>query len=157
MTQFIRNFFWRSGWSVGTKLPVCWQLKDKKNSPSTINNHSFLFDVQSAYRREREREKEKEREKKSVMVYQQTQNTPDRTHWMPIYNSPNWQCHLAKLLHHLTRVPKFLQCFYFLNQTCNKIWIYFILFTNPSTRAGYNTRSIFKRILTGLNSEFSFS
>ena len=32
-----------------------------------------------------------------------------------------------------------------------------ILFTNPSARAGYDTRSIFKRILTGLNSEFSFS
>ena len=31
------------------------------------------------------------------------------------------------------------------------------LFTNPSARAGYNTRSIFKRSLTGLNSEFSFS
>ena len=28
---------------------------------------------------------------------------------------------------------------------------------NPSARAGYETRSIFKRILTGLNSEFSFS
>ena len=28
---------------------------------------------------------------------------------------------------------------------------------NPSTRAGYDTRSIFKRSLTGLNSEFSFS
>ena len=28
---------------------------------------------------------------------------------------------------------------------------------NPSTRAGYDTRSIFKRTLTGLNSEFSFS
>ena len=32
-----------------------------------------------------------------------------------------------------------------------------ILFTNPSARAGYDTRSILKRILTGLNSEFSFS
>ena len=32
-----------------------------------------------------------------------------------------------------------------------------ILFTNPSARAGYGTRSIFKRSLTGLNSEFSFS
>ena len=30
-------------------------------------------------------------------------------------------------------------------------------FTNPFTRAGYDTRSIFKRILTSLNSEFSFS
>ena len=32
-----------------------------------------------------------------------------------------------------------------------------ILFTNPSARAGYDTRSIFKQNLTGLNSEFSFS
>ena len=28
--------------------------------------------------------------------------------------------------------------------------------TNPSARAGYDTRSIFKRSLTGLNAEFSF-
>ena len=28
---------------------------------------------------------------------------------------------------------------------------------NPAARAGYDTRSIFKRSLTGLNSEFSFS
>ena len=32
-----------------------------------------------------------------------------------------------------------------------------IIFTNPSARAGYDTRSVFKRSLTGLNSEFSFS
>ena len=32
-----------------------------------------------------------------------------------------------------------------------------VLFTIPSARAGYDTRSIFKRSLTGLNSEFSFS
>ena len=31
------------------------------------------------------------------------------------------------------------------------------IFTNPSARAGYDTRSIFKRSLTGLYSEFSFS
>ena len=31
------------------------------------------------------------------------------------------------------------------------------IFTNPSARAGYDTRSIFKRSLAGLNSEFSFS
>ena len=31
------------------------------------------------------------------------------------------------------------------------------LFTNPSAQAGYGTRSIFKRSLTGLNSDFSFS
>ena len=35
--------------------------------------------------------------------------------------------------------------------------IWRVLFTNPSARAGYDTRSIFKRSLTGLNSEFSFS
>ena len=32
-----------------------------------------------------------------------------------------------------------------------------IIFTNPSARAGYDTRSIFKQNLTGLNSKFSFS
>ena len=32
----------------------------------------------------------------------------------------------------------------------------FIIFTNLSTRAGYDTRSIFKWSLTGLKSEFSF-
>ena len=32
-----------------------------------------------------------------------------------------------------------------------------IIFTNPSARAGYDTRSVFKRSLTGLNSECSFS
>ena len=34
---------------------------------------------------------------------------------------------------------------------------YVTISTNPSARAGYDTRSIFKRSLTGLNSEFSFS
>ena len=33
----------------------------------------------------------------------------------------------------------------------------FIIFTNPSSRAGYDTRSVIKRSLTGLNSEYSFS
>ena len=32
-----------------------------------------------------------------------------------------------------------------------------IIFTNPSTRTEYDTRPTFKRSLTGLNSEFSFS
>ena len=32
-----------------------------------------------------------------------------------------------------------------------------IIFTNPSARAGYDTSSVFKRNLTGLNSKFSFS
>ena len=34
---------------------------------------------------------------------------------------------------------------------------YLTIFTNPSAWVGYDTRSIFKRSLTGLNSEFSFS
>ena len=37
------------------------------------------------------------------------------------------------------------------------IYIYISYLPNPSARAGYDTRSIFKRSLTGLNSEFSFS
>ena len=36
-------------------------------------------------------------------------------------------------------------------------YLLLIIFTNRSARAGYNTRSIFKQSLTGLNSEFSFS
>ena len=36
------------------------------------------------------------------------------------------------------------------------IIIIIIIFTNPSARAECDTRSIFKRSLTGLNSEFSF-
>ena len=39
------------------------------------------------------------------------------------------------------------------NVSTNKL----ILFTNPSARAGYDTRSVSKQSLTGLNSEFSFS
>ena len=37
------------------------------------------------------------------------------------------------------------------------IMMMMIMFTNPSARAGYDTRSVFKRSLTGLNSEFSFT
>ena len=42
-------------------------------------------------------------------------------------------------------------------QIREEIYFSLILFTNPSARAGYDTRSIFKLHLTGLNSEFSFS
>ena len=42
-------------------------------------------------------------------------------------------------------------------KSCLYIHILNIIFTNPSTWAGYDTRSIFKWSLTGLNSEFSFS
>ena len=62
-------------------------------------------------------------------------------------------CTCASLVSHFCHVRK-----------TNKYWRFFIikgfqtiLFTNPSARAGYDTRSIFKRSLTGMNSEFSFS
>ena len=32
-----------------------------------------------------------------------------------------------------------------------------LIFTNPSAQTGYDTRSIFKQSLTGMNSEFSFT
>ena len=55
--------------------------------------------------------------------------------------------------------------FFFFAQK-HKVWssdwrglteMFLTIFTNPSSWVGYDTRSIFKRSLTGLNSEFSFS
>ena len=40
------------------------------------------------------------------------------------------------------------------------VWLFLLtayIFTNPFARVGYDTRSIFKRSLTGLNLEFFFS
>ena len=48
-------------------------------------------------------------------------------------------------------------CTDFLEFVEAKLNLSLVIFTNPSARAGYDTRSIFKRNLTGLNSEFSFS
>ena len=45
----------------------------------------------------------------------------------------------------------------FFSFTAGFVLLVLIIFTNPSARAGYDTRSIFKRSLTGLISEFSFS
>ena len=60
-----------------------------------------------------------------------------------------------------THTCVYIQTYIFLNAYYTHTLIYtytmYILFTNPSVRAGYDTRSIFKRSLTGLNSEFSFS
>ena len=42
-------------------------------------------------------------------------------------------------------------------KSSHRVIIIIILFTNPSARAGFDTRSILKRSLTGLNSKFSFS
>ena len=56
---------------------------------------------------------------------------------------------------------KYCQWLYYssLKKYTNKILaiIRVTIFTNPSAQAGYDTRSILKRSLTGLNSEFSFS
>ena len=43
------------------------------------------------------------------------------------------------------------------NQSFKSTFTCITLFTNPSTRAGYDTRSFLNKVLTGLNSEFSFS
>ena len=55
----------------------------------------------------------------------------------------------------------FYFCFHFYNSESIFLFSLYnhglILFTNPSARAGYDTRSIFKRSLTGLYSEFPFS
>ena len=50
-----------------------------------------------------------------------------------------------------------LQSFYFGLIFWEKVWNSLSYLPDPSARAGYDTRSIFKRSLTGLNSEFSFS
>ena len=44
-----------------------------------------------------------------------------------------------------------------LDNLLHLFWNVLIIFPNPSAGAGYDTRSIFKRSLTGLNLEFSFS
>ena len=51
-------------------------------------------------------------------------------------------------------VRHFIQFFLLANEM-SQLWLSFL--PNPSARAGYDTWSIFKRSLTGLNSEFSFS
>ena len=43
------------------------------------------------------------------------------------------------------------------NDNIDLYFLYWSYLPNPSARVGYDTRSIFKWSLTGLNSEFSFS
>ena len=58
----------------------------------------------------------------------------------------------------LLKAPRIINCLLIFILLKYEVYIILIiLFTNPSARAGYDTRSIFKRSLTGLNSEFSFS
>ena len=51
--------------------------------------------------------------------------------------------------------PRMLICKNRIEFSLTSPWL--VIFTNPSARAGYDTRSIFERSLAGLNSEFSFS
>ena len=67
------------------------------------------------------------------------------------------QIFLNHLIHRLNVVAStILNVFYFSLHIFITVFLIvsMILFTNPSTRAGYDTRSIFKRSSTGLNSVF---
>ena len=57
---------------------------------------------------------------------------------------------------HLKKIERYIS-HNVVNLARNMKTIALIIFTNPSARAGCDIRSIFKRSLTGLNSEFSFS
>ena len=78
----------------------------------------------------------------------------------PTDSSRLW--HLVILLFNVHLLPLFLHVFTQVRLLIDgpvegQSICYMTIFTNPSARAGYDTRSIFKRSLTGLNSEFSFS
>ena len=120
MTQSIQNF-WQLGWSIGTKLPGCWQLKNK-NSLTTIYNH-LLFDVQTAYSSMKARENLLGSMNKETCPTHQ----PYRTLWTQTSDwllfskfadfyiskfriSVGW-CYLAKLLCHFSCVPNSLFSF----------------------------------------------
>ena len=75
--------------------------------------------------------------------------------------------HFVVVLKYFVETKKYLFVFISSHTMC-VTWIFFFFFayflfcyiyllTNPSARAGYDTKSIFKRSLTGLNSEFFFS
>ena len=95
------------------------------------------------------------------------------SHWWPTQG-----CYLQLVSHnfHVPNLFSFLERFKYLSNfsfsfifilwfagtaKSNRWQVFFLLIntllTNLSARAGYDTRSIFKRSLTGLNSEFSFS
>ena len=54
-------------------------------------------------------------------------------------------------------IYKYIYIYIYIYYMVMSVTLGFIIFTNPSARAGYDTRSIFKRSLTGLNLAFSFS
>ena len=54
-------------------------------------------------------------------------------------------------------MEQILQAYGIPKETVTALMMLYTYFTNTSARVGYDTRSIFKRSLTGLNAEFSFS
>ena len=60
-----------------------------------------------------------------------------------------WRLSVSCFCYHQTNVYIILTFVY--------IYIYIYIFTYPFARVGYDTWSVFKRSLTSLNSEFSFS
>ena len=64
-------------------------------------------------------------------------------------------CGLGYFLHIMIRYQVFLPSTNYLH-TVRWYQVFLSIFINPSTRAEYDTRSISKRSLAGLNSELSF-
>ena len=151
MIQTTRNFFWRSGWSVEQSCLGRWLLKNKKNSPSTINNH-LLFDALTPYRqreRQTDRERERERQKISKGLWTDTKrHTPLPLPHLTLWTQTSyWQlfqnvlifihlkkfrisvglCHLVKLLPQFSCVPNSL--FSFPQSNLSQKIYEFILFT----------------------------
>ena len=70
-------------------------------------------------------------------------------YWICLYNFSNWQTYLEFV--------STTQSQYFSNSSIWwNIYIYIYIYINPFAQAECDTRSIFKWILTSLNSEFSF-
>ena len=85
-----------------------------------------------------------------------------KSHWVP--NSYSLALHWSKKLSKLRIWYVKFSVHFPRDQGSSSCWRYVLwslvlwyYLPNPSARAGYDTRSIFKRSLTGLNSEFSFS
>ena len=73
-------------------------------------------------------------------------------------NNTDWsslsKCERLKCVWPMSSQVVLFFTFFFFCILLNSVWSHL---PNPSARAGYYTRSIFKRSFTGLNSEFSFS
>ena len=75
--------------------------------------------------------------------------------YLTLYKISRTEISLSVAILCCTRVQSLFQgvCFTLMKRIQSAYYI----FTNPSARAGYDTRSIFQQSLTGLNSEFSLT